>query len=151
MSTDDLPFVGPLTAREAFFAEHAGVGYQPRVETFEQGQRRGARELAAAERWLLDSADLRVGIEDDPFPWDGDVPWDGPLYVVSIWRDRWPDSDEPQCVASLGSVAVDGLDAPYLRVVAAELADELLYEQRRDTSMDEFDVFGRDCDGRYVE
>jgi hypothetical protein len=111
-----------LTATEKFFYDHAGVSYHPDRETYEQGRIRGAKELRRAENKLR-SGPFFVTIEPDDVPWDGDEPYDGPLWVVTLFSTDM--STTPRVVGSIGSVACDEGD-PYLRVVAAELAFEYL-------------------------
>ena len=105
-----------------FFREHAGFGYNPATETPEQGRERCARELADAEA-RLKAGPYYVDHEPDDVPWDGDVPWAGPVWIVRLWSVAG--TGEPELIGSLGSVACDDGD-PYLRVVAAQLAAEHL-------------------------
>lgn len=110
------------TEAEQFFYEHAGYSYDRATETAEQGRRRGARVLAMAEKKLINGPYF-VSREPDPDPWDGDVPYDGPLWVITLWSVAG--TAEPVALASLGSVACEPSDS-YMRVVAAELAAEHL-------------------------
>jgi len=111
-----------LTADEQFFYDHAAWSYAPAKETPDEGQERCARELAAAERRLIDGPYF-VAIEPDPYPWDGDEPYDGPLWAVSLFSAAG--TSDPECIGSLGSVACEPGD-DYLRVIAAELADAFI-------------------------
>src|SRR4051812_20711304 len=104
-----------MNDREQFFYDHAGYGYDPKAETAEQGRERCARELAAAETRLL-AGPYFVGIEPDSTPWDGDVPYDGPLWTVALYSVA--DTDQAELIGSLSSVACEAGD-DYLRVVAA--------------------------------
>lgn len=117
----------PQTAT-AFFMKHAGYSVAE-GETREQGRRRCAKELAAAERWLMEQPGHTVAWEQDRDydPADSDVP-DMPEIgwgcIVSL-----NDQDRH---ASLWSVTFDGdgypAGNPYARVVVAELAAELMHE-----------------------
>jgi hypothetical protein len=117
-----------LTEDEQFFYEHAG--YSRRMdESSSSGKTRMAIRLAAAEKRMLD-AGAEVWWEADDIPYDGDVPYDGPLWVAVL---RAPVSPDDPCLdnelGSLGSIAIDSPDPesdPYARVVSAELADEYL-------------------------
>jgi hypothetical protein len=105
-----------------FFMGNGAWSYDPETETSEQGRRRCAMELVAAED------KLRKGpyfwhVEPDDHPYDGDAPWDGPVWVVTLYNVA--DVDEPEVVAAMGGVACDAGD-DYLRVVAAELAHDNL-------------------------
>lgn len=111
----------PLSETEQFFYENAGFSYRP-DETPEQGRARCARVLAMAEKKLI-IGPYFVSHEPDDQPWDGDVPYDGPLWIVSLWNVA--DTTEPVRLASLSGVACEESD-PYMRVVAAELAAEHL-------------------------
>lgn len=111
-----------LTEQERFFFDHAGYSYDPKTETVEQGRERCARELAAAERRLNDSADFYVNVSPEDDPMDEK---DGPQWVVTLYRRHdFPQPDE--VVGSLGCIDTETDADPYLRVVAAELADEHL-------------------------
>lgn len=109
-----------LTEAEQFFYEHAGYSYKTGEETPDAGRMRGARELAAAER-RLKSGPYYIDVTPDPEPWDGDVPYDGPLWIVELWSVE--ETAEPKMLGCLGSVACEE-GGDYLRVIAAELADE---------------------------
>jgi hypothetical protein len=111
-----------MTDAERFFYEHGGYGYDPKTETPEQGRARCARELAAAEE-RLKSGPYFVDVElDDDQTWDGDVPYDGPLWQALLYSVAGGTSRE--LIGSLSSIACETSDDPYLRVVAAELALE---------------------------
>lgn len=106
---------------EDFFYEHAGYSYDPATQTPNDGRREGAGALADAERWATDH-DLTVVWERDPEPYDGDVPYDGPMWVALLVPYDGGVSDVR---AAIGGVAIDSEhpDAtPYGRVIAAELA-----------------------------
>jgi hypothetical protein len=109
----------------AFFYEHAGYSYDPKVETKEQGRQRCAEQLAYAE-----STARELGLS---FEWDvSDInssefsdkrpSWD--LYDC-VCRDR-----EGKVVTSLGGCDfgedADGPYGHYRRVVEAELAAEAI-------------------------
>jgi hypothetical protein len=112
-------------AAEAFFYEHAGYSYRPDVETEEEGRRRTARDLAAAERWANDNG--------YSFQWEWDE-WyednDGSVgpYVGCVMRDPMGN-----VVGSLWGIEDEGPDpGPYYRVIEAELASEAMDEAARD-------------------
>lgn len=113
------------TEAEQFFYDNAGCSYGA-GETPEQGRARCARMLAAAEKKLIDGPYL-ISHEPDPEPWDGDEPYDGPLWTVSLWTVEG--EKEPVLIGAIGSVACEELD-PYMRVVAAELAAEYIREEK---------------------
>ena len=106
-----------------FFYENAGVSYDPRKETEEQGRRRGAKSLAKAEKlahergysfhWEQDDI-TSAEFSDDPNPW-------------AIWRCLVRD-ESGEVVGSLGGVDFGRDGEPwgdnYRRVVEAELAYE---------------------------
>jgi hypothetical protein len=113
---------------EDFFYEHAGYSYDPATQTQEEGRRASARALARAEQYATDHG-WWVTWEADPDQWDGDMPYDGPLWVALLMAE--PDGPEPyhargpETLATMGSIAIDSTDPrsePYGRVVAAELA-----------------------------
>jgi hypothetical protein len=106
-----------LTPAEKFFYDNAGFSYA-RDETPEQGRKRGARELAAAEAWLR-SGPYYIDVYPDDTPWDGDVPYHGPLWCVTLYGVA--DTDRPTVLDSVNAVACEA-GSPYLRIVAAELA-----------------------------
>ena len=115
--------VEPSTSSDAqFFHDNAGWSYDPTTETPEEGRARTAERLAAAEQ-RLKSGPYFIRVVPDDEPWDGDVPWDGPIWTVGLYSVE--DNAAPQLIGSLSSVACEEGDA-YLRVVAAELANEHL-------------------------
>lgn len=101
-----------------FFYEHAAYCHDPVKETEEEGRRRGARALAAAEL-RAKAGPYFFDAEPDDEPWDGDVPYDGPLWVVTLYSVEGSAVGMP--LGALGSVACE-LDSDYMRVVRAELA-----------------------------
>lgn len=110
-----------LTADEQFFYDNAGWSHHPDKETSENGHRRSARELAEAEAYAR-AKNWNCTWEPDPDPWDGDVPYDGPLWGATL-RD-----DKGNILASLWSIAVEHEGDPYARVVNAQLALEAMDE-----------------------
>lgn len=114
-----------MSPAAAFFYRNAGYSYTPGKETKEQGRRRCARALAAAERAALDAG---ASFEWDTDPdctsadfSDADPPW---RLWICIARDANGD-----VFASLGAIDF-GRDGspwrdPYRRVVEAELALEM--------------------------
>lgn len=148
MSTGDiaqrLAAGGNVTPAEQFFYENAGWSYDPATETEEQGRRRGAVALARAEE-RMKAGPYFVDVEPDPEPYDGDVPYDGPLKVVNLWQMADPtrpeflwqmtDPTRPELLGCIGGIACEEGD-PYLRVVAAELALEYLPKELTDAEVD---------------
>jgi len=114
-----------LTEQEQFFYDNAGYSYMPARETEEEGRVRCARELARAED-CLKAGPYYIQITDDPEPWDGCEPYEGPLYIVSLYSVE--NDIQPALIGSLGSVACESEDDPYIRVVSAELALEHIEE-----------------------
>lgn len=110
---------------EAFFYQHGGY-YVKDGETVEQARRRCAQEAAEAEQALHDGPYF-VATEPDPEPWDGDMPWDGPILGVLLMKAG--EGMAAEQVDSLWGVAVTGEDDPYIRVVAADLMIEELRRQ----------------------
>jgi hypothetical protein len=109
-----------LTDTEQFFYDNADYSFNPATETEDEGRIRGARELAAAEQ-RLENGPYFIDYRPDDKPWDGDVPYDGPLWVVNLQSVEGVSA--PEVIAVLGSVACE-LSDPYMRVVAAQLALE---------------------------
>ena len=116
-----------MNKAEQFFYEYAGYSYGHNGETPEQGRTRGAKRLAEAEAWAMDNC---VGFE-----------W----YLSEFTNEEFSD-DKPyyrlwDCIARSGDrlTSLGGIDFgrdcepwgdPYLRVVEAELALELMGEQQ---------------------
>lgn len=109
-----------LTEAEQFFYDHAGWSYSPETETPEVGRERGAIELARAEE-RMKNGPYYVTTEPDDMPWGGDFPYDGPMWIVSLWSVEGVAIGE--VIGSIGGVACESGD-PYMRVVRAELALE---------------------------
>lgn len=109
-----------LSPAEEFFYAHAGYSYDPaRGETPGSGRVRTAVLLAAAEEGL-NRSDSYVEWEEDPEPYDGDVPYDGPMWIATLRNDSG------EVLASLGAIATPGgADDDYARVIAAELAQQV--------------------------
>ena len=103
-----------------FFAEHAGLSYNPATETPEQGQERTGRALAAAEEWA-ESHGYVVTWEDDE---DGDHSYleqsefDG--YQITTCEQATLFDRDGNVLAALG--CIDDATDDYRRVVGAELA-----------------------------
>lgn len=109
----------------AFFYEHAAWGYDPKVETKEQGRQRGAERLAQAEQL---GRELGFAFE-----------WEQSQEDSSEWSDErpaWPQYDcichgpdgkvlASLCCCDFGKDA-SGPFGPYRRVVEAELALEAI-------------------------
>jgi hypothetical protein len=105
-----------------FFYEHAGYSFNPATETEEEGRMAGARALAEAEG-RVKAGPYFFTEEPDDQPWDGDFPYDGPLWHVALLSVEG--ATGATCVAGIGGVACE-LDSDYMRVVRAELALEHL-------------------------
>lgn len=110
-----------MNEAERFFYDHGGWSYDPVNETPEQGRIRCAKVLARAEE-RLKNGPYFITWDDDPEPWDGDTPYDGPLWIVSLWKVPI-DSSQATVLGAVGSVATTLAD-PYTRVIEAELALE---------------------------
>lgn len=106
-----------LTDDERFFYEHAAY-CRMRTESEHEARERTARFLAAAEA-ALKAGPYFTTVTPDSDPWDGDVPWDGPIWIVSLYGTAG--SDHAVILDSVGGVACESGD-PYLRVLRAELA-----------------------------
>lgn len=115
-----------MNKAEQFFYEHAGYSYG-QGETQEQGRLRCAKQLAQAEAWALDNC---VGFE-----WclsdttSEDFSDDEPYY--RLWDCVARSEDRMTCLCGIDF----GRDRepwgdPYMRVVQAELALELMGEQQ---------------------
>lgn len=111
-----------LSDTERFFYDHAGYVHNPNAETEDEARARCAADLARAEG-RLKAGPYYIDVTPDPDPYDGDVPWGGPMWNVGLYSVA--DDTRPVLIGSLGAVAC-GEGDPYLRVVAAELALEYL-------------------------
>lgn len=115
------------TDRELFFYEHAGYSYVSGANEAEQERARenNARELADAE----ETATRRgwwSGIEDD---WDDSADGDAGDLIAAGTHERltvFLSDSSSRVLASLGGVIVARQDDPYVRVVAAELARDVI-------------------------
>lgn len=117
-----------LTPAERFFYDNAGYAYDPANQTEEQGHIETARGLAHAESRFRNGPYYADVVPDD-IPYDGDAPYDGPVWVVTLYR--YSDGQEPdELLGSLGGVACESDSDPYIRVVTAELAGEYLPAQK---------------------
>lgn len=114
-----------MNEAEQFFYDHAGYSHDPKRETEEEGRVRCAVGLAAAEVRLKDGPYF-IDMQPDPNGWDADVPYDGPVWVVTLYGVAGSLNSEH--LGSLGGVAATGWSDPYVRVVAAELASEYISE-----------------------
>jgi hypothetical protein len=110
-----------------FFFDRAGYGYDPKIETPEQGRARDAQELAEAE-----ARAKRAGLR---FVWEVDPDIDS-----SHFSDEVPPWDQWQCTALCGGRVgyLGGVDFgrdgtphgdAYARVVEAEIALEWFAER----------------------
>jgi hypothetical protein len=109
-----------LTAAERFFYENAGTSYNPKTETEDEGRRRGAIELAAAEAWA-ESEGIEFEWEFDQETSYTDYEDESPdtVYECALARDA-----DRDVLASLCGIG-DATDE-YRRVVNAELAMEAM-------------------------
>lgn len=106
-----------------FAAAHGGYSYNPATETAEQGQVRSRLWLARAMYGYRHDPNAYVEWTQSDFPWDGDVPYDGPLLDAALLVADC--SGAERCVGSLGCIAVlEGESDPYCRVVEGELYGE---------------------------
>lgn len=113
-----------LSEAEAFFGEYGDYGLMP-GESEEQARQRGARELAVAEA-RLKAGPYIATYANDPIPYDGGVPWDGPVWIVQILRlDDSTDFGDAEILGVIGGVAAEYGDF-ILRVITAQLALECL-------------------------
>lgn len=122
-----------LTDSEQFFYDHAGWSYDPATETKHHGRATGAIALADAER-MARARGWTVRWEIDP---DADTTPTEDYFVSG--NPQWiailanSDSDDAEVLSALGGI--DFAEAyevtperdPYARVVAAELALEVLW------------------------
>jgi hypothetical protein len=115
------------TEPEEFFYEHAGTSYYPATETEEGGRRRGAAQLAMAERFAA-----ALGLT---YTWRDD--WGlNTSHAEEYCADAYPDGEPETCewllmydatgreVGALG--CIDDADDNYRRVCEAEMALEYL-------------------------
>lgn len=121
-----------LNEAAAFFFKHAGYSYDPKTETPEQGRTRVAQTLELAERFarsygLVFAWEVDPDIDSSDFD-DSDEPW-------QLWQCCAYDQDE-NLRASLGGIDLGRDGHPdsdtYARVIEAELADEVLGQQREE-------------------
>lgn len=127
----------PYSDSVRFFYEHAGYSYSPADgETAEQGHLRTARSLAEAEReaiergwWVGTETDPEGPMEDDAGSVEACESGEYVCLVVSLLGSD-TDADSlmraPTVLTSVGNVIVPSDDDPYVRVVGAELAAEVL-------------------------
>lgn len=114
-------------ARVLFFYDHAGWSYDPKTETEQQGRRRCAASLAAAESRALDLG-VRYEWTEDPHADRSGIDHQGPLWgCVAHWNG--------DTIASLGGIDLgengSTVTHPYARVIEAELALEGLPPETR--------------------
>lgn len=101
-----------------FFREHAGYGYDPTTETPEQGRDRGARKLAAAERYAFENEWTHEWrIDESGCNCDTDTPCE--KTSVCVLYDT-----NANIIASLSGICDP--TAEYRRVIEAELAMEAM-------------------------
>ena len=110
-----------------FFLIHAGTSYNPAIETLEQGARRGAERLAAAELWAKDAGvtcewhdDWEVGSHRDFY---GD---DSAYADAEPATCEWAELLDANDVTIATLSCIDDATDEYRRVVEAELALEAM-------------------------
>ena len=122
-----------------FFAEHAGHSYRPGVESQEEGQLRGAIRLTHAENWLSERMTGQDVIGSVDVEWEEDANYDPMDYddgynmpavgwECQVWvydGKRWVYEAGLSGITFAGDGELDLRD-PYVRVVEAELALELM-------------------------
>jgi hypothetical protein len=122
---------GPLSSAEKFFYDHAGFSYDPKTETKEQGRRRVAKKLAAAEA-KAEEKEWSVEWEHEQDP---DISWMDEEQLADYENGRIEMLSatlydaEGRVIGSLGGNALDGRSSsrnPQARVIEAELALEAL-------------------------
>ena len=116
-----------MTEQEQFFYEHAGYGYDPKIETAEQGRKRCAVSLAKVEA-NAKALGVRYRWQQDPDIDSRDFSDEKPYYKLY------------ECIATLNGKCVGSLcgidfgrgkrpgDDPYKRVVEAEIVWDLWHE-----------------------
>jgi hypothetical protein len=121
-----------LDAAVEFFHEHAGFSYDPKTETADQGKRRTARELAAAEMCAAEQS-WTVAWSDDWEVGDHQKEYD-------CYEDGGPETCESavltgshgDMLAALG--CIDDATDDYRRLIRAELAQQAMDENRIGTA-----------------
>ena len=111
-----------MTKLEQFFFDNAGCSYDPKTETKQEGQARGAAELAKAMHYALDKGWT--------FEWDHDAGEScncgekncGHTVEYCLLEDA---SNGNRILGSLSGIC--GATADYRRVVEAELALEAMH------------------------
>lgn len=93
-------------------------------------------------RKLIEEGIARIVVQDDPSPWDGDMPYDGPLFIVTVEIGNessslggiatseddvktYFDPNGLQANGDYGGYAGQCTIAGYLRTCAVEVAQEL--------------------------
>lgn len=113
---------------EQFFYETAPYSWDPEKETEISGRVKAAIAYAEAER-VRKLRGFTVDWEQSPEPWDGDFPYDGPMWVASLWSPTGLHND-PECTGvSLGAIAIDSCAPEHTddgRVIAAQLMIQYL-------------------------
>ena len=115
----------PSLTWKDYAAARAGAGWcwNPARETAEQGRVRSHLATARALYALRHDPDAYVDFVPSAFPWDGDEPYDDPLWDAALYI-----GDE--IVASCCCIAAESPDDPYCQCIGAELYMEL--EARRE-------------------
>lgn len=113
-----------LEERTAFFRKHGGFSYPEGASAYVKGRERTrqAIELARSEM-RAEELGLVAFNEDETEAWDNMPGEDAPEYVFCVCV-YMPEETYPS--ATLGMVGVNSLDDPHLRVVAANLFEEVL-------------------------
>ena len=112
------PRTNNMTKQEQFFYDNAGSSYDPKTETKEQGQERGARRLAEAETYAAQSGWTFEWGQDDRCDHGKDCDNHSHMAEYCLL------SNGDEVLASLSMIC--GPTSDYRRVVQAELALEAM-------------------------
>lgn len=119
------------SAEEAteFFTERAPCAVPAGADDAEIERRQRLRgvKLAEAER-VLRSGPYFIEVVTDPDGFVGDVEYDGPVYIVTLFDAT--DDVRPRLADSLGGVCAESENDDYIRLVSAELMEEYLEAMR---------------------
>ena len=110
-----------VTARDG-----AGWCYDPARETADRGRVRSFLSAARAMYAYRHDGDAYVDWTPSEFPWDGDAPYDGPLWDATLYV-----GDSP--AASLCCIAADSPRDPYCLVIEGELYNQLDHRREANT------------------
>lgn len=121
-----------LTPDEQFFYAHAGYSHNPATETEAQGHARTARDLAKAEAWARDNLVFQWWDDEEATAEDGEarygcVAGDARAFYASGGFDPLEPRASLWAIGFADGQSYDTHDsAPYVRVVEAELALEVM-------------------------